>query len=158
MIDLNWMILRDLNEEPWCICIGGCWWLCITACQDIFAAPLCGNTTPDHLLLDRSPNIGPLISCWKLDKFKNCWNKSFKTSKKLTLVYQKFSNLLISKPNLLISKRDLSGPRLGTLSNNRWSGGSVLESNSTFFSHWKRWLTFTSPYFPSFMKFNEAPV
>jgi hypothetical protein len=26
---------------------------------------------PDHLL-DRSPNIGPLISCWELDKFKNC--------------------------------------------------------------------------------------
>ncbi len=30
---------------------------------------------PDLLLLDRSPNIGPLISRWKLDKFKNCWNK-----------------------------------------------------------------------------------
>jgi hypothetical protein len=27
---------------------------------------------PDHLLLDRSPNIGPLISRWELDKFKNC--------------------------------------------------------------------------------------
>ncbi len=35
---------------------------------------------PDHLSLDMSPNIGPLISRWELDKFKNRWNKSFKTS------------------------------------------------------------------------------
>jgi hypothetical protein len=70
----------------------------------------------DHPLLDRSPNIGPLISRWELDKFKNCWNKSFITSKILTLLYQQFSNLLISQ-------RDMSGPRLGTLSNNMWSGG-----------------------------------
>ncbi len=25
-----------------------------------------------HLLLDSAPNIGPLISRWELDKFKNC--------------------------------------------------------------------------------------
>jgi hypothetical protein len=66
----------------------------------------------DHLLLDSTPSIGPLISRWGLDKFKNHWNKSFRTSKILTLLYQKFSNLLISK-------RDMSGPRLGALSNNR---------------------------------------
>ncbi len=36
--------------------------------------------SPDHLLLDRSPNIGPPISRWELDKFINCWNKSFRTS------------------------------------------------------------------------------
>ncbi len=48
---------------------------------------------PAHLLLDRSLNIGPLISRWELDKFKNCWNKSFWTSKILTLLYQQFSNL-----------------------------------------------------------------
>ncbi len=30
------------------------------------------ESSPDHLLLDRSPNIGPLISCWELDKLKNC--------------------------------------------------------------------------------------
>ncbi len=70
---------------------------------------------PDHLLLDRSPNIGPLISRWELDKFKNCWNKTFRTSKILTILYQIFSNLLIAQ-------RDMSGPRLGALSNNRWSG------------------------------------
>jgi hypothetical protein len=51
---------------------------------------------PDNLLLDRCPNIGPLISRWERDKFKNCWNKSFTTSKILTLLYQQFSNLLIS--------------------------------------------------------------
>ncbi len=73
--------------------------------------------TPDHLLSDSAPNIGPLISRWELDKFKNCWNKSFRTSKILTLLYQQFSNLLISQ-------RDMSGPRLGALSNNKWSGGS----------------------------------
>ncbi len=71
---------------------------------------------PDHLLLDSAPNIGPLISRWELDKFKNCWNKSFINSEILTLLYQQFSNLLISQ-------RDMSGPILGTLSNNRWSGG-----------------------------------
>jgi hypothetical protein len=55
--------------------------------------------------LDRFPNIGPLISHWELDKFKNCWNKSFRTFKTLTLLYQQFSNLLISR-------RDMSGPIL----------------------------------------------
>ncbi len=70
---------------------------------------------PDHLLLNRTPNIGPLISRWELDKFKNCWNKSFRTSKVLTLLHQQFSNLLISQ-------RDMSGPILGALSNNRWPG------------------------------------
>jgi hypothetical protein len=88
------------------------------------------NCTPDHLLLDGAPNIGPLISRWELDKFKNCLNKSFRTSKILTLLYQQF-------PNLLISQRDMSGPRLGTLFNNRWSGGTV----STEFVRGKwRWM------------------
>jgi hypothetical protein len=76
---------------------------------------------PDHVLLDRSPNIGLLISRWELDKFKNCWNKSFRTSKIRTLLYQQFSNLLISQ-------QDTSGPRLGALFNNRWLGGSMLDS------------------------------
>jgi hypothetical protein len=59
-----------------------------------------------------------------LDKFRNCWNKSFRTSKILTLSYQKFSNLLISQ-------RDMSGPRFGALSNNRWSGYRLLELQLT---------------------------
>jgi hypothetical protein len=74
---------------------------------------------PDHLFLDSAPNIGPLIFRWELDKFKNCWNKSFRPSKILTLLYQQFSNLLIFQ-------RDMSGPRWGTLSNNRWSRGNAL--------------------------------
>ncbi len=76
--------------------------------------------TPDHLLMDTSPNTGLLISRWELDQFKNCWNKSFKASKILTLLYRQFSDLLISQ-------RDVSGPRLGALSNSRWSG-SIFSS------------------------------
>ncbi len=73
--------------------------------------------TPRSPKLDSAPNIGPLISRWELEKFKNCWNTSFRTFEILTLLYQQFSNLLISQ-------RDMSGPRLGALSNNRWSGGT----------------------------------
>jgi hypothetical protein len=80
------------------------------------------HDTPDDLLLDRSPYIGPLISRWELDKFKNCWSKSIRTFEILKHLYQQFSNLLISQ-------RDMSGPRLEALSNNRWSG-----------STWKTWL------------------
>ncbi len=40
-----------------------------------------GFIYPDHVLLDSAANIGPLISCWELDKFKNCWNKSFRPLK-----------------------------------------------------------------------------
>jgi hypothetical protein len=29
-------------------------------------------TTPDHLLLDSAPNLGPLISRWEINKFENC--------------------------------------------------------------------------------------
>jgi hypothetical protein len=71
----------------------------------------------DHLLLDSARNIGPLISRWELDKLKNWWHKSFRTFKILALLYQQFWNLLISQ-------RDMSGPRLGALSNDTWSGGS----------------------------------
>ncbi len=38
----------------------------------IFEALLASSVPPDHLLLDSAPNIGPLISFWKLDKFINC--------------------------------------------------------------------------------------
>ncbi len=36
-----------------------------------FLERLASKNTPDHVLLDRSPSIGPLISRWELDKFKN---------------------------------------------------------------------------------------
>ncbi len=92
--------------------------------------------TPDHLLLDESPNIGPLISRWELDKFKNCWNKSFITSKILTLLYQQLSNLLISQ-------RDVSGPKLGALSGKRstfyrgtlYKGFTVFHDSSSILNH-----------------------
>jgi hypothetical protein len=61
------------------------------------------------LILDHSYLVGNLTNA------KNCRNKSFITSRILTLLYQQFSNLLISQ-------RDMSGPRLGALPNNRWSG------------------------------------
>jgi hypothetical protein len=28
--------------------------------------------TPDHLLLDSVPNLGPLISRWEINELKNC--------------------------------------------------------------------------------------
>ncbi len=59
---------------------------------------------PDPLLLDRSPNIGPLISRWELDKFKTCRNKSFRTSKTLKLLYQQFPNLLISQQDIWVAQ------------------------------------------------------
>ncbi len=71
--------------------------------------------TPNHLLLDRSPNIGPLISCWELGKFKYFWNKSFRTSKILTLLSAIFE--LVNFP----TRYEWS--KIRALSNNRWSGG-----------------------------------
>jgi hypothetical protein len=79
-------------------------WICIS--NVLYEDPRRGSLThvfsvmdeypPDHLLLGRSSNIGPFISRWELDKFKNCWNKSFRASKIQTLSYQQFSSLLIS--------------------------------------------------------------
>ncbi len=93
--------------------------------SSLAAARFCESAlrTPVHLLLNRSPNIGPLISRWELDRFKNWWNKSFRTSRIPTLLYQQFSNLLISQ-------RDMSCPILGALSNNRWSWGRISVWNS----------------------------
>jgi hypothetical protein len=82
--------------------------------------------TPNHLSLDRSPNIGGHISCVEPDTFKNRWNKNFRTSKILTLLYQQFSDLLISQ-------LDMNGPRLWALSNNRWYGGRGVNSHEYFF-------------------------
>ncbi len=71
---------------------------------------------PDHLLLDSVPNLGPLISRWEINKFENCWYESVRILEVLKLLFQQFLNLSSSQ-------RDLSGPILGDLSNNRWSGG-----------------------------------
>ncbi len=77
---------------------------------------------PNHLLLDSAPNLGPLISRWVINKFGNCWYKSVRISEVLKLLFQKFLNLSSSQ-------RDMSGPMLGDLSNNRWSGGNQEQSD-----------------------------
>ncbi len=69
----------------------------------------------DHLLLDRALNLGPLISRWEITKFQNCWYKSVRFLEVLKLLFHQFLNLSRSQ-------RDMSGPRLGDLSNNRGSG------------------------------------
>ncbi len=70
--------------------------------------------TPDHLLLDSAPDLGPLIARWEVNKFENCWYKSVRILV-LQILFQQFLNLSSSQ-------RDMSGPILGDLSNNRWSG------------------------------------
>jgi hypothetical protein len=72
---------------------------------------------PDHLLLNSAPNLGPRISRWEINKFKNCWYKSVRIVEDLRLLFQQFLNLSSSQ-------RDMSGPILGALSNNRWSWGT----------------------------------
>jgi hypothetical protein len=67
------------------------------------------------LILDHSYLVGNLTN-------SKIAEKSFRTSKILTLLYQQFSNLLISQ-------RDMSGPRLGTLSNIRWLRGITKTSD-----------------------------
>jgi hypothetical protein len=115
---------RQFRLVPEILSLLAAWWqfplygrVFRSSCTTVADVQRCKSVPPDHLLLDRSPNIGPLLSHWELGKFKNCWNKSFRTAKILTLLYQQFLNLLISQ-------QDMSGPRLGALSNNRWSGGS----------------------------------
>jgi hypothetical protein len=73
----------------------------------------------DHLLLDSVPNLGPLISCWEIKQFENCWYKSVRILEVLKLLFQQFLNWSSSQ-------WDVSGPILGDLSNNRWSRGSFL--------------------------------
>jgi hypothetical protein len=97
----------------------------VTNLTNWISSKICTPPSPDRILLDRSPNIGSLISRWELKKFKNCWNKTFRNSRILTLLYQQFSNLFISQ-------RDMSGPTLRTLSNNRWSGGTTVSWKCLF--------------------------
>ncbi len=66
----------------------------------------------DELLLDSAPNLGPLISCWEINKFENCSYKSVRILEVLKLLFQQFLNLSSSE-------RDVRGTILGDLSNNR---------------------------------------
>jgi hypothetical protein len=85
---------------------------------------------PDHQLLDSAPNLGPLISRWEINKFKNCRYKSVRILEVLKLLFQQFLNLSRSQ-------RDMSGPILGSLSNYRWSGGTTrkLKMVNVFRNH-----------------------
>ncbi len=68
------------------------------------------------LILDHS-----YVCRWEINKFENCWYKSVRVLEVLKLSFQRFLNLSSSE-------RDVSGPILGHLSNNRWSGG-ILKLN-----------------------------
>ncbi len=78
----------------------------------------------DHLLLASAPNRGPFMSRWEINKLENCLYKSVSILEVLKLLLRQFLNLTSSQ-------RDMSGPILGDLSNNRWSWGIYI----TFFSH-----------------------
>ncbi len=73
------------------------------------------QSTPNHLLLDSAPNLGPLISRWKINKFENCWYRSVRILEVLKLLFQQ-------PLNLSSSQWDMRGPILGALSKNRWLG------------------------------------
>jgi hypothetical protein len=45
---------------------------------------------PDHLSLDSAPNLGPLISRWEINKFKNCWYKTVRILEVLKLCFSNF--------------------------------------------------------------------
>ncbi len=78
---------------------------------------------PDHVLLDSAPNLGPLISRWEINEVENWWYKSVRILEVLKVMFQQLLNLSGSQ-------RDMSGPILGDLSKNRWSGGIHAAGNS----------------------------
>ncbi len=59
------------------------------------------------------------MSHWEINKFENCWFKSVRILEVLKFLFQQFLNLSSSQ-------RDMSGPILGDLSNNRWSEGTLI--------------------------------
>ncbi len=71
-----------------------------------------------YLLLDSAPNLGPLISRWEINRFENCWYKCQDFKGSIKLLFQQFLNLSSLH-------QGISGPILGALSNNRWSGGTI---------------------------------
>ncbi len=102
-----------------CLCEVTCWktWVCGSSSGEFmpgsissyFATPpitYCWTAVP--------PNLGPLISRWEIDKFENCWYKSVRILEVLKLLFPQFLNLSSSQ-------RDMSGPKLGDVSNNRSS-------------------------------------
>ncbi len=80
------------------------------------------NHPRDHLLLDSVPNLGPLISRWKINKLiQKC--QDVKVSKAFVSAIFEFAKF----------QRDMSGPILGYLSNNRWLRGTCTGEHFLLF-------------------------
>ncbi len=95
-----------------------------------FVERLLLKDTTRSSIIGQCPNLGPRISRWEINKFENCWYKSVRIFEALKLLFQQFLNLSSSQ-------RDISGPILGTLSNNRWSGGTVWKTWEQLFQLWE---------------------
>ncbi len=67
----------------------------------------------DHQLLDSAPNLESLISRWEINKSENSSYKSVRIIEVPKLLFEQFLNLSSSQ-------RDMSGPILGDLSNDRF--------------------------------------
>ncbi len=97
---------------------------------------------PNHLLLDTASNLGPLISRWEINRFENFRYKSVRILEVPKLLFQQFLNLSGFQ-------RDMCGPILGDLSNNRWyyrpikliSHGSEFAVHSAGDCRAKDWIT-----------------
>ncbi len=74
--------------------------------------------------MDSAHNLGPLISRWEISKFENCSYKSVRILEVLKLLFQQFLNFSSSQ-------RDVSGPILADLSNNRWLEDNDLTLHKT---------------------------
>jgi hypothetical protein len=98
------------------------WCYSMSACDNLKAQLAVKLLSPNHLLLDSAPNLGPLISLWEINKFEDCWYKSVRILEVLKLLFQQ-------SLNLSSSQRDMSCPILGDLSNNRWSGVSTWQAH-----------------------------
>jgi hypothetical protein len=102
--------IKNRVERSYCFA----WWIVIIIPQQFLSHE---QEPPDRPILDSASNLGQLIFRWEINKFKNCWYNSVRILEFLKLLFQQFLNLSSSQ-------RDMSGPILGHLSKDRWSGGS----------------------------------
>ncbi len=116
----NWWAFYSCKLQEWPRGFENCAYAHAVISKWYLDQPLSCHTTPDHLFLDSAPNLGPLISRWEINKFENCWYISVRILEVLKIWFQQFLNLSSSQ-------RDMSGPVLGALSNNRWSWGSYTD-------------------------------
>ncbi len=87
---------------------------------------------PDHLIMDSAHNLGPLISRWVINKLENCRYKSVRILEVLKLLFQHFLNMSSSQ-------RDMIGPILGDLSNNRWLGVKMWRQKRRWQDEKRHW-------------------